>query len=323
MTTKIMNLTGPCETGKFDLAATDLGISAKMPNDQILFVFGDSFSDHVGGTNWRSPTGIIGHINDGSVNLCHAAGLNYNTCEQLLPYPHNAWIKGEYVTTVLPSDLIVLDNTIYMHVMVCSGLHNVVWTEFHMSSDNGVTWQHCGQDIPHDLWNGMFQITTFEDGGDGYIYCFSTGFQRDKGIILSRCNKEDFPDKFMFETWGWNGYSWGWNNYPTEVLPGKFGELNLRKVDDKFVLTHFNEADITIESIIMDSPTDNLYEANKKVLIREAKWGQQHDNYVAQPYGGYAVPGSSLKDFNFVISQWNTEQGTDYRSMLFNTDLTE
>jgi len=33
---------------------------------------------------------------------------------------------------------------------------------------------------------------------------------------------------------------------------------------------------------------------------------------VFQPYGGYILPGSTLDDMKFLVSQWNTATGAPY-----------
>ena len=322
--TKVKDITGQAQTGGFGMGATDLGVSCKMPNGKILYVFGDTFRDHVGGPDWRSPVGLVAHADTlNSVEWCHAAGSNSSYAQQLLPYAHNIWVKGKFLTTVIPSDVITIGNTIYMHVIVNNGLGNVNWTEFHRSTDNGVSWQHYGQDIAADRWNGRFQQVTFEDGGDGYIYSISTGFQRDRGIMLSRCRVRDFPNIDKFQTWGWNGRQWGWGNWPSDIIGGKFGEMSFRKIENKFVLTFFNSAaPYNIEAIIVDSPTSNFHTAPRKILVHGTSWGNEGPDSLAQAYGGYAIPGSTLENFNYVVSQWKTSDNARYHSMQFKSDLT-
>ena len=42
---------------------------------------------------------------------------------------------------------------------------------------------------------------------------------------------------------------------------------------------------------------------------------------VAQLYGGYVVPGSTLADLHLVVSQWNTATNWPYRAMQFAVDV--
>ena len=53
--------------------------------------------------------------------------------------------------------------------------------------DNGVTWQEMGPKatFPASLYNGYAQLWSWDyNPDDGWVYVVSTGFQRDKGIIL-------------------------------------------------------------------------------------------------------------------------------------------
>ena len=38
---------------------------------------------------------------------------------------------------------------------------------------------------------------------------------------------------------------------------------------------------------------------------------------MAQLYGGYIVPGSTLSDLHLTVSQWNTEEDWPYRVMQY------
>jgi hypothetical protein len=57
----------------------------------------------------------------------------------------------------------------------------------------------------------------------------------------------------------------------------------------------------------------NLHNAHRRPLIHGAPWGQEDHAHVAQLYGGYIIPGSTLDDMHLTISQWNTDTGWPYR----------
>jgi hypothetical protein len=324
MTKKIKNLTGPRETTRFGMEATDLGIPVRLPDGRLLFIFGDTFKEaRVGGGDWRAPVGLISTTKnlDAGITFTAAAGADPAYARQLLPYRHGATINGKRVSTILPTDATVIDNKIYLHVMVCQDLGNVLWTEIHVSDDNGRTWNPAGKNIPGDKWGGRFQMITWESGDDGYAYCYSTGFQRDKGVILSRVPKGKVADHDAYEPWGRKQNRWAWGNEPTEVMAGRFGELNLRKVENRWVLTFFDAGQYRVDSLIFDHPTTNLATARRAAICRGGAWGQESDTVVAQLYGGYVVPGSTLNSLHVVISQWNTQRGWPYRCLQFRTDL--
>ena len=162
-----------------------------------------------------------------------AAGPSRDYADQVVSYRHNARIGGRFggliggtrITTQLPTDLITVGDTMDLHVMACEGLGNVHWTEIHRSRDNGVSWESTGLSWPGGHLNGMFQMLTWELGPDGYVYALSTGFQRDKGLLLQRVPGDHLLDAAAWEGWGFADGAWAWGNAPTPVLPGAFGEL--------------------------------------------------------------------------------------------------
>ncbi|MDX6941570.1 hypothetical protein SJ144_27955, partial [Enterobacter kobei] len=74
------------------------------------------------------------------------------------------------------------------------GLGTVTRTEIHRSVDDGSTWEPTGVTFSPRLEGGHRQLWTWETGGDGFVYVMSTGFQRDKGVILMRVRQEHLAD---------------------------------------------------------------------------------------------------------------------------------
>jgi hypothetical protein len=312
--TKIKNLTGPGLTTRFRMEATDLGIPARTPDGRLLFMFGDTFEDaRVGGGWWRSPVALWSGTSDLNAGVTWSGAVGGDAAQQLWYYPHD----NPTFSTVLPSDVITIGGTMYLHAMVNKGLGNVVWTEIWRSDDSGATWQHTGAKFPPDLHGGMFQLLTWGLGNDGYVYVYSTGFQRDKPIILQRVRQDRLTDLGAYEGWGYRDGRWAWGNPPTPILEGAFGELCLRPLGGKWVLTWFDAGDYRIDGMVMDYPTSNLYTAYRRTLIWGGQWGAEDDSHVAQLYGGYIIPGSTLNDLHLSVSQWNTAEGWPYRVMQF------
>lgn len=317
-TRKIRDLTGPGTSAKqFGVGGTDLGIPVRQPDGKIAYIFGDTFeNDGVGGPGWRSPVLLRSEPGDldAGIEFTGAAGGAY--AKQILDYVH-----GDGYSTWLPSDAITLGGRMYLHYMVHQGLGNVLWSSIATSDDSGETWQL------HDLsWAGdedlsLRQMWTWERGDDGFVYTLSTAFTRDRGIILHRVPDDELLDKAAYEPWGYKDNAWGWGNPPTEVLTGKFGELCLRRVEDRWVLSWFNAADYDITIKVFDGPTSNLHEATTYKPIKGGAWGFESDTVVAQLYGGYIHPDSTLHDLHLIVSQWNTETDWPYRAMQFVTGV--
>lgn len=323
---KVKDLTGPGITTRFGFDFTDLGVTCRTPQrGYILSIFGDT--DPFGGV-WRSPVGLISKTKnlDEGIVWDHAIGGDPNYARQLWDYPHN---NPEF-STVLPTDVLVVDSDIYLHVMVNQGLGNVVWTEIWKSVDDGETFFHTGAKFPADLCDGLAQLWTWDLAPDGFVYIYSSGFQRDKPLILRRVRHDKIADVSAYEGWGWTPEGgWGWGNPPTAVLEvansaEKFGEMCFRYIDGRCVLVTFDSSDVDgydLDVRIFDSPTANLYTAEKSTPIRGGAWGAEDGEHVAQLYGPSIVPGSKIgSGFHILLSQWNTTPGGNnwpYRAMQF------
>ena len=318
-TKKIRDLTGPGTSAEpFGVGGTDLGIPVRQPNGKIAYIFGDTFEQNtVGGPGWRSPVLLRsepGNLAAG-ISFTSAAGGNY--AKQILSYSHSS---PEY-STWLPSDAITIGSRMYLHYMVNQGLGNVRWSQIAYSDDNGENWTVSGARWEgNENWN-LRQLWTWERGDDGYVYTLSTSFTRNDPIILHRVPENKLLDKSAYVPWGYKDGQWAWGNPATPVLTGKFGEMCLRKVEDKWVLSWFNAGDYDITIKVFESPTSNLYTAKTYKPIKGGAWGFENDTTVAQLYGGYIHPDSTLHDLHLIVSQWNTGTNWPYRSMQFITGV--
>ncbi len=323
---KVKDLTGPGHTDRFGVGGTDLGVTVAAPGGRLVSVFGDTFEQAtVGGPGWRSPVVLFGDpatVRTG-IRWTGAAGPG-DYARQILAYRHNSIINGRRVTTMLPTDVITVGNAMYLHVMVCEGLGNVHWTALHRSTDNGETWRSTGVTWPGDRHAGLFQMLTWERGADGYVYVFSTGFQRDKGLILQRVPAARLADPAAWQGWGYRDGRWAWGNPPTVALNGKHGELCLRRIQGRWLLAFFDAGGYRIDVLNLDSPTANLYQAPRETLVHGTSWDTENhaEGRVAQLYGGYLVPGSTLEDLHLIVSQWNTTTNWPYRAMQFHANVT-
>ena len=127
------------------------GPSVVAPNGKLVSVFGDTFSGRkVGQGDWRSPVVLIGTGDaDHEIVYERAGGDDPNYARQLWHYIHDdastGWTRGG-ISTVIPSDLLCVDDSIYLHAIVNRGFGNVIWTEIWRSDDSGISWAHMGED---------------------------------------------------------------------------------------------------------------------------------------------------------------------------------
>ncbi|AWH94357.1 DUF4185 domain-containing protein [Dietzia psychralcaliphila] len=359
-TRKIRDLTGPGITTAFGMEGTDLGITARTPSGRLLAVFGDTFAGagmgapHVGrphpgiaecapttderpgpgNPDWRSPVGLFSDedATGGGLAWVDAAGPGpRDYAGQLIHYVH-----GRDCSTVLPSDVLTIGDTMYLHVMVNEGLGTVTRTEIHRSVDDGRTWEPTGVTFSPLLEGGHRQLWTWEAGGDGFVYVLSSGFQRDKGVILMRVREEHLadPDVNGWQTWGFREGAWDWGHPTTIVLPGRVGEMYLRRCEDFWTLTYFDAEHYRIDCLTFPHIGSDLLDRSvttHTTLLHGCAWGDETDGSdpatgparVAQLYCGCPVPGSTPEEWHFVVSQWNTHDsaagppGWPYRSMQF------
>jgi len=155
---KVKDLTGPGLTDRFRMAATDLGIPARAPDGRMVFVFGDTFEQaRVGGGWWRSPVALWSNTTDLAGGVTWSGAVGGAAAQQLWDYPHD----NPTFSTVLPSDVITIGGSMYLHVMVNKGLGNVVWTEIWRSDNSGANWYHTGAKFDPNLDGGLFQCITW------------------------------------------------------------------------------------------------------------------------------------------------------------------
>lgn len=310
--TKVANITGPAITGRFGVHWADLGIPARCPDGRTLYVFGDSFGP-AWGENWRSPVALW----SGTRGL--NSGVKFNGtpggdwAEQLIPYVHD----DDDISTIIPSDLITLGDTMYLHAVVNRGFGNVIWSGIWTSKDNGATWQDSGARFPGDAYNEMWQLATWDLGADGWIYVYTSEFLRESPTILHRVRPEKITDPSAYEPWGYDGNRWGWGIAPTTVTDDIIGEASLRRFGDKWLLTWFDGPNYRIAAQVLDHPTQDLRATKTITLLHGTSWDNQDVNHVAQLYGSYIIPGSRLADAHMTVSQWNTSDNSVYHVMQY------
>jgi hypothetical protein len=209
--------------------------------------------------------------------------------------------------------------------MVCRELGNVRWTELHRSRDGGRTWRPTGTRFPADLHGGLFQMLTWERDGAGWVHALTTGFQRAHGLLLHRVPETALTDPAAWQSWGIAGGRWGWGHPPTPVLDGRFGELSLRRVGERWLLSAFDDGNYRMDVRVLDAPTADLHVAPRATVLRGCVWEDEDHarGRVAQLYGGYVLPGSTPRELHLVVSQWNTATNWPYRAMQFRADVSD
>lgn len=332
---KVTDLTGPGITDRFGVTCTDLGASVIAPNGKLVSVFGDTFAGRrVGQGDWRSPVVLIGtgDANHRIVYEC-AGGRDPDYAHQLWHYDHDdagsRWRRSG-ISTVIPSDLLRVDDSLYLHAIVNRGFSNVVWTEIWRSDDCGVSWTNLGTKFPANLHGGHAQCWSWDfDPDDGWIYVAATGFQRDRGIILMRVRPRHIGRPAEYQSWEFTGRGWRWGRHATPVTPAgeRWGELSFRRLaPEKWILGGFLASRYALGYRVIHSPGANLHTTPVQTPILGSSWPDEDHagSRVAQLYGGYVLPGSRFDipgGVGLVVSQWHTDSGWPYRAMQFKVAL--
>jgi hypothetical protein len=89
-------------------------------------------------------------------------------------------------------------------------------------------------------------------------------------------------------------------------------ESSLRRFGDRWVFTWFDTTNYRIDAMVLDDPTQDLRQTEKITLLHGTSWDAQDANHVAQLYGSYVIPGSTLDDLHLTVSQWNTGDNSVY-----------
>ncbi len=181
---------------------------------------------------------------------------------------------------------------------------------------NGPGWQSV-PDSPRNAdwqWYNQTQISGCQ-APDGWVYIVADSFKRDKPVVLYHCRAETFEDRNTW--WAWaqvpgDPLHWAWDQPkvpPTRLSDDNWGELSLRMIEGKFVLSGFNATTGRIEVRVADDVTQVLRPENDggppvTVVVDQIE--------LPHNYGGYLVPGSTLDQAHILVSQWGGEGEDNY-----------
>ncbi|ARU45376.1 DUF4185 domain-containing protein [Corynebacterium silvaticum] len=319
--TMLDDLFGRGKSDKFGILSGDLGEMVRLAKDgkEFAIIFGDSFTGERLQGEWKSPIGVVAKLGeDGKIQILRPLNEG-DKAEQLIEYEHKDRL------TLLPSDVINIDGTIYMQAMWHKGLGNVISTQIWKSTDLGKTWSSVNE-IPASYMNEFGSLLSWENGDDGYVYMVSSKFGRAHSVYLTRFRPDQISDEQQWEHYDPTTSTWSTHTEGAPLTPilsnsVKAGEMSLRRIEGHWVLSMFNEETWAIEVRIsekIDQSWDDIKPAHV-VVAGTGGWGaKQSENNFTQLYGGYITPFSTLADMNIVVSQWNTSNNSRYNSTQFN-----
>jgi hypothetical protein len=311
-------------TRDYGIGATDLCEFMEFPS-RILQVCGDSFAGQgVGFGGWYSPVAL--HVDTDSID--EPTGVRYTgvtgTDKPLLADPTPPG------SSQLPAGIVAINRENYMLVTTTKDL--VPTTSRLVKADAA---RGSWPTVPNSARPGEYargrqsQISGYydpvptHDSPSGWVYIVANDFDRTGPAELYRATPQAFTDRSSWQPWSATG---GWNKPPTPLWGDKVGEMNMKQIDGKTVLSYFNASTGNMEVRVAYDPT-TLGAAPVTTVVFAAAWPDvaddlppPQDNTLAQPYGGYISPGSTLDEVRVFVSQWDTRPGGDrapYRVVQF------
>ena len=310
-------------TGEYGIGATDLCEFMEFP-EQILQVCGDSFRGQgVGFGGWFSPIAL--HVQGDSLD--DPAGVRYDGVtgldKPLLADPAPPGVSQ------LPAGVIEINRKNYLMVTTTEELRPQASRLVKAVPGQGNWATIPGSERDADYAGGrQSQISGYYDpiptteSGSGWVYIVANNFDRSGPVTLYRVPPESVTDRSAWQ--GWSDTR-GWDGEPTPLWGDRVGEMSVRQIDGRTVLSYFNASTGNMEMRVANDPT-SLGSAPVTTVVFASEWPDPVDrlpppevNRLAQPYGGYISPGSTLDAVRVFVSQWNTTPrgGTPYRVIQF------
>lgn len=295
-------------TGDYGIGATDLCEFMEFPS-RTLQVCGDSFAGQgVGFGNWYSPVAL--HIDPDSIATeLRVTGVTGASTPLLAdPKPPGA--------SVLPAGIVSINRENYLLVTTTRNLkpESSRLVKADAAQPNWPTVPKSQRDATYaggaqSQISGYYDPVPTHDSATGWVYIVANNFDRSSPAYLYRVPPKEFTDRGRWR--GWSATQ-GWGRPPTPLWGDQTGELSVRQIDGKTVLSYFNATTGNMEVRVADDPT-RLGSAPVTTVAVGSPWPDAPedlpapgDNSLAQPYGGYISPASTLDELRVLVSQWHT-----------------
>jgi len=295
-------------TGALGAGATDL--CEISPGGQVALA-GDTFSGNAAfqGT-WSPSMGL--HVQPGTLNRIIQFDRSFGGNGMLYAEPRSPVVGSSQ----LPAGTVQVFGIDYALVARVADLIPSD-TRLVTIDPNGPQWPTVPGSWRDAGWQdgNETQISGYQ-ASDGWVYIVADGFARDHSVRLYRCPAANFTDRNTWHAWGMidGGPRWGWDVAPTPLSGDVFGELSLRMIEDKVVLSGFNASSGNVEARVADDVTQVLAPWTPVTVVATQQT-------VPQNYGGYIVPGSTLDQAIILVSQWNTNTNNPYNVQQFVVNL--
>ncbi len=299
-------------TGDYGIGATDLCEFLEFPTE-LLQVCGDSFAGQgVGFGGWYSPIAL--HVDTASVD--DPAGVRYTGVTGInKPLLADPTPPGD---SQLPAGVVQVNRRNYLMVTTTKNLEPQN-SRLVLAEPARGGWQTIAGSRRDGSYQGgrQSQISGYydpiptPDSPGGWVYVVANSSTRRDPVLLYRATPQTFIDRSRWQGWA-SGPDGGWGKPATPLWPDQVGEMSIRQIDGKAVLSYFNASTGNMEVRVADDPT-SLGTAPVTTVVQHDEWPDPaeslpppYDNRLAQPYGGYISPGSTLDELRIFVSQWDT-----------------
>lgn len=314
------------------IGAADLGEVITLPDGSKEAILGDSYSGGKQGEGTHYPSVAVPVSFDSQGRAHFGTPLTGPDGKNVLfPLPPEAAAAG--ANNSLPAGSITIGQHTYMMVVGTNTAEGLApkggsWL-VKVTNDPAAGWRPVEnsyrpwQSIPNpNAAPGQpplisnpnappTQISGYQ-GSDGKVYIAADGFDRQQGVTMYRV---DPSQVFNRDAWQpWDGQSFGGQGQPAvPVSRDFFGELSMREVDGRPVLSGFNAGTGATELYVGSGmPTEIFDVAPPTVVAAGGRWDHPVPGQYPQNYGGYILPGSTLNNMGILVSQWNTNTGNPY-----------
>lgn len=300
-------------TWEYGIGATDLCEFMEFPSG-VLQVCGDTWAGQgVGFGGWYSPVAL--RVKTTSIH--DPDGVSYEgvlgVARPLLADPTPPG------TSQLPAGVVQIKQENYL--LVTTARNRIPESSRLVKADPALSgWQTVPDSVrPADYLagrqsqlSGYYDPTPVDGSPSGWVYVVSNDFDRKEPVVLYRVVPESFTDRSAWQGWSaLPGPDGGWGKAATPLWGDRIGEMSIRQIEGKTVLSYFNASTGNMEVRVADSPT-GLGDAPVTTVVYWDQWPIPAEklpppnvNRLAQPYGGYISPGSTLDELRIFISQWN------------------
>lgn len=298
------------ETRDFEIGATDLCEFMEFPT-QVLQICGDSFPGQGVGFG-RDVAPVALRVDTSSVD--DPGGVRYSGVMGVFnPLLADPTPPGD---SQLPAGVVQINRRNYLMVTTT---HDLIPQNSRLvaADPQRDRWQTVpgsrrpatDQGGPPTQISGYYDPIPAPDSPSGWVYIVADSFTRRDPLLLYRATPQAFPDRSKWQGWAAGG---GWGKPPTPLWPDQVGEMSIKQIDGKAVLSYFNASTGNMEVRVAADPT-LLGAAPVTTVVRHDEWPEPaeslpppDDNRLAQPYGGYISPGSTLDELRIFVSQWDT-----------------